>query len=173
MRKPIEIVAHHEAGHAVIAFKLELKVRSVSIAATGGITKITWGRTCTENRILATLAGPHAQRRYAPRSHWRSRSHTGFDSGYDFDNVTTLIYDTHGKGKVAEAYWRYVEAHVEQLLEQHWESIKLLAEALLRRETLTGEEMRELFWHEFQRVHHGRSTTPNTGDSAAITTIRR
>jgi hypothetical protein len=29
----------------------------------------------------------------------------------------------HGTGKVAEAYWRYVEAGAETLVEQHWWNI--------------------------------------------------
>jgi hypothetical protein len=30
-----------------------------------------------------------------------------------------------------------------------------VAEALLQRETLTGEEMRELFWHAIKRIAGG------------------
>lgn len=106
MIKTRAIAAYHEAGHAVIAHKLGADVCRVSIEDDSGRTQIKrLGRGVgrIERIILINLAGPYAQRRYAPRSRWRSRSHTGFNSGYDFDNVTDLIYDIHGMGKVAEA----------------------------------------------------------------------
>jgi hypothetical protein len=59
------------------------------------------------------------------------RSHTRFNIGYDFDNVTGLINAMHGTGNVAEAYWRYVEARAEALVEQHWWNIDAFAQALL------------------------------------------
>ena len=105
MIKTRAIAVYHEAGHAVMAHKLGAKVCRVSIEDDSGRTQIKrLGRGVgrTERIILINLAGPYAQRRYAPRSRWRSRSHTGFNSGYDFDNVTDLIYDIHGMGKVAE-----------------------------------------------------------------------
>ena len=53
------------------------------------------------------------------KSRWRSRSHTGFNSGRDFD-IAVPMFDMHGTGQVAEAYHKYVEARVEQLMQQHW-----------------------------------------------------
>jgi hypothetical protein len=38
----------------------------------------------------------------------------------------------HVTGKVAEAYWRHVEARVEALVEQHWWNIDAFAQALLK-----------------------------------------
>ena len=164
MKKPTDrqrhVAAYHEAGHAVVAIGLGAKVKSVSIAGKsvsiaggGGITDVRYGRgeMREERAILIMLAGPYAQRRYAPRSSWRGDSHAGFRSGYDFDNVTGLIFERHGKGKLAETYWRYMEARAEELVEQNWKYIGQVAEALLQRETLTGEEMRELFWHEIKK----------------------
>ena len=67
------------------------------------------------------------------------RSHTRFNSGYDFDNVTGLINAMHGTGKVAEAYWRYVEARAEALVEQHWWNIDAFAQALLKHGLIAGD----------------------------------
>jgi hypothetical protein len=117
---------------------LGLQVVRVSIDDDSGRTKIKrLGRG--ERAILVNLAGPYAQRRYAPRSRWRGRSHTGFNSGADFDNVTDLIFDMHGKGKVAETYWRYVEAKAEALVVEHWKDIKSVAAALLRDGVMQGD----------------------------------
>jgi hypothetical protein len=136
------IAAHHEAGHAIVAHKLGVTVRSVSIDQDGGgVTKHN-RIVGNERAILISLAGPYAQRRYAPKSHWRARSHTGFKSGRDFDDVVDLIYAMHGTGKAAEAYHRYVEARAEQPVEQHWKQIEHLAQQLVQHGTVTGEAMK-------------------------------
>jgi hypothetical protein len=136
------IAAHHEAGHAVIAHMLGCRVERVSVDEDSGATLIRWfgrGEQRIERQILSNLAGPFAQRRFAPRSHWRSRSHAGFASGYDFDNVTGLIFDLHGKGKVAEKYRAYMEARAEALVDQHWLRIESVAKALLKHGVITGD----------------------------------
>jgi hypothetical protein len=136
------IVAHHEAGHAVIAHMLGCRVERVSIDEDSGVTLIKWsgkGEQRTERQILSTLAGPYSQRRFAPRSLWRSRSHAGFASGYDFDNVTGLIFRLHGKGKVAEKYWACMEARAEALVDQHWLHIESVVKVLLKHGAITGD----------------------------------
>ena len=42
-------------------------------------------------------------------------------------------------GKVAEAYWRYVEARAETLVEQHWWNIDAFAQALLKHGVIAGD----------------------------------
>ena len=105
-----------------------------------------------ERAILITLAGPYAQRRFAPRSRWRSRNHLGWlpraAHSRDFDIVTHLIHEMHGTGKVADAYWRYVEARAEELLQQHWTQIEHVARELLQHGTLTGEAMKASWWEK-------------------------
>jgi hypothetical protein len=73
------------------------------------------------------------------RALWRSRSHAGFASGYDFDNVTGLIFDWHDKGKVAKRYWAYMEARAEALVDQHWVHIESVAKVLLKHGAITGD----------------------------------
>jgi hypothetical protein len=147
------IAAHHEAGHAVIAHMLGGDVGRVSIDDDGGgATSIKWlGRGDDEQRIqrkiLVALAGPYSQRRFAPRSRWRSRSHVAFASGYDFNIVDRLIEEFASRRlieefvsrKVAEKYQGYVEARAEALVDKHWRCIKCVAEALLERGAITGD----------------------------------
>jgi hypothetical protein len=147
-----DIAAYHEAGHAVVAWMLGLRVRSVTIRpASGhsGLTRIAgFGRTTTEKKILITLAGPYTRRRFVPRSAWRSRNQSHLADGYDFDKVALLLDDAHGNGKVADLYSRYVMAKAEQLVDDGWQHIEAVAKALLERETLTVAEMRQVISDE-------------------------
>jgi sugar (pentulose or hexulose) kinase len=137
------IAAHHEAGHAVVAHMLGCHVKRVSIdEGGGGATLIRWGRGGhrTERQILSNLAGPFSQRRFAPHSRWRSRNHAGFAAAWrDFDNVATLIYDLHGKGRVAEKYRSYMEARAESLVDEHWLRIESVARALMERGSINSD----------------------------------
>jgi hypothetical protein len=137
-----QIAAHHEAGHAVIAHMLGCRVARVSVEEDSGATLIKWsgrGEQRIERQILVNLAGPFAQRRFAPRSGWRSRSHAGFASGYDFDNVVGLIFRLHDNDKVAEKYQAYMEARAEALVDQYWLRIESVARALLKDGVITGD----------------------------------
>lgn len=99
-----------------------------------------------ERAILICLAGPFAQKRFAPRSRWRSQNYVGFDgSGHgigDFDCVVDLTFRLYGNGDVAQKYLRYMEARAEQLVTHHWKEIEAVAQALLERETMTGDEIK-------------------------------
>jgi hypothetical protein len=149
MIKTRAIAAYREAGHAAIADNLGADVCRVSIEGDSGRTQIKrLGRGVgrIERPILINLANPYAQRRYAPRSRWRNRSQTGFTSGYDFDKVTGLIHAVNGTGKIAEAYWRDVEARAETLVEQHWWNTDAVAQTLLQHGMIGGASERSLSW---------------------------
>jgi hypothetical protein len=124
-----------------------LRVKSVTIRpghSHSGLARIDrLGRTTAEKQILITLAGPYAQRRFAPHSGWRSRNQSHLNSGYDFDSVAVLIDNEHGNGRVADLYSRYVNAKAEQLVEVCWQQIETVANALLERGTLIGAECRK------------------------------
>ena len=144
-----EITAYHEAGHAVVAHRLHVRVKSVTIrpdVGSSGMTKLDLRYLNDAKRILITLAGPYAQRRFAPRSRWRSSSTSGvtLNSGLDFDTVTGLIYDERGNGNAAKFYRRYAEAKAKQLVDDWWRHIEAVAKVLLERETLTGTELSQV-----------------------------
>jgi hypothetical protein len=150
MKSARSISAYHEGGHTVIAHELGATVLAVSIADQGGRTRIK-RLGCGERAILSLLAGPYAQRHHAPRSQWRNRNHTGHKSGCDFDQVTDLIYRMHGTGKVAEAYWRYVEAHAAWLVEQHWDCIDAVAKHLLKYGAVESRLLLQQIIHDQRR----------------------
>jgi len=147
MTKP-DIVACHEAGHAVAAVKLRLKLDAVTIAAsTEARGKLSFAnplrgidlgwdssdraRMKDEKLIVVSLAGPFAQKRYKPRSQWRVAG-SGFGiivgRGTDFDIVNDLIFRLYGNGKVATRYDAYVCAvqQIERNGDDRWITIPQL-----------------------------------------------
>jgi len=145
-----DVVAYHEAGHAVVSCMLGLRVKSVTIrpgsSYSGSVLIDRFSKAPTEKQILILLAGVYAQRRFAPHSAWRSRNQSHPNSGYDFDTVALLIHDEHGSGRVADLYSSYAFAKAEQLVEGWWQHIEAVAKALLERGTLTGAEMYQVMF---------------------------
>ena len=61
----LEITAHHEAGHAVIARALGVWVDCVTIEPYAGRAGGLWhDKTSPENEILITMAGPFAEAQF-------------------------------------------------------------------------------------------------------------
>ena len=137
-----DVVAYHEAGHAVVSRMLGFRVNSVTIRP-GSVLIDRFGDAPTEKQILILLAGLFAQRRFSPHSAWRSRKQSHPNSGYDFNTVALLIHDEHGSGRVADLYSSYAFAKAEQLVEGWWQHIEAVAKALLERGTLTGAEVNQ------------------------------
>jgi hypothetical protein len=155
------VVAYHEAGHAVVAWRLGRRPSGVSIGATkrsrGRVTLCirplesdsprNWCRN--EEAMVIALAGPLAQRRHAPRSDWRQRKHRtlrGPDRGTDFDLVNELLCRQHDGLTVRTAYDKYVRARTQELVDANWPAIERVAQALLERESLTRQELFEVIW---------------------------
>jgi hypothetical protein len=160
MQRQREITAHHEAGHAVIDWEIGIKIKTATIKRAGHILghvlhdkifrpgDLEWNvsprvKMRAERAILATLAGPFAQKRFAPRSRWRSGNFTGTMSGdADFDRVYNVINRLYDDYKVGRRFVQYMEACAEKLVEYHWKEIALVAQRLIERETLTRKEVR-------------------------------
>ena len=94
------VVAHHEAGHGVIAYALGVKLRRLQVNEdSSGIVEIAtalrrsdledWSdflvgsghRSRIERYTIINLAGPYAQRRVAPWSNWKQRQHDHYPGG--------------------------------------------------------------------------------------------
>lgn len=140
------IKAYREAGHAVVAYILGVKVRRVSIAADPGVMIEQLGTD--ERAICVGLAGPYAQRRFAPQSEWRCKAPRNQPD--DLANVAELITRMHGRGDVARKYRAYVRARAERLLEENWLQLETVARGLLERHAITGDEMAELMFGRFK-----------------------
>jgi hypothetical protein len=132
-----EIAAHHEAGHAVIALAFCVPVRRASIRAG----RASNGRVVTHGHpepadvlLFITLAGPFAHRRFAPRSNWLTS---------DFAIVEKMIFGKGSCGTTAakRKHAVYAVDHAEQIVDYFWADIKVAAKALLKHETLTGDEI--------------------------------
>src|SRR5262249_54095246 len=161
-------VAYHEAGHAVIAHMLGYQVRRVSIAPKSGSTghvswrnpiknrsvksKLQYGSEANLDRvrhqidhvIIVCMAGALAQKRHNRRSDW---GYSGSGAargefllkGSDDQQVLELMSRVYEDEKVRDAYWRYLKARAEDLVERYWPRIERLATTLLDRETISGD----------------------------------
>lgn len=141
------LAAYHEAGHGVVRFVVGgRKVRRIIVRCRpplgsnqdGGVeySDASTGRNAKarDRDIIVSLAGPLAQRRYSPSSHWRHGARQ------DFEDIRELI----GEGEAADRYLRDAEARAEQLVTEHWDKITRLAKALwqnVRDTEMSGEEM--------------------------------
>ena len=72
---------------------------------------------------MICLAGPMAQRRYAPRS-WRSWHGAG-----DFDVYTEILLKLGGGGKSLDLYGQLLECWTEGRVNHWWQDIERVAEA--------------------------------------------
>lgn len=170
-----EATAHHEAGHAVMAFLLGHKVRSVTIVpgATpdgeqyqGMVHSTPRGRVDfysntpamrikIEHVIMVTLAGDIAQRKFRPRS---SRTwHASADRTTAADMALSLC----GSGEQTSAFLAWLHIRTRDIIHDRWRVVKSVAAALLERETLTGEELRQvIFGRPAYRIVDARMKSP-------------
>jgi hypothetical protein len=131
----IEQAAYHEAAHAVLALVCLTTVRSATIKPRGKLRGrvICEGHAHPDLMMIVALAGPLAQRRFAPRSHWITS---------DFNSVLKTIFDEgNGITKKKQERLAHIVDHAELAVAFFWNDIKVAARALLKHETLTGDEL--------------------------------
>jgi hypothetical protein len=146
---PIQYTAYHEAGHAVLAHFLGVKLRRVSITdedcSSGHILDGgEYSKDTEQIRIFAEesfwlrmatvrYAGAEAVRLLAPQSRWR-----GAESDYKWAAVAL--------GKVTRdlpsrrSLYSYARRRTRLLVENYLPEIAALAPALMEREQLDGDE---------------------------------
>ncbi len=151
-----DIVAYHEAGHAAIGILFDHTIDVATIIrdgdAAGGVL-IDHGKfdrlryeddlakqVVFERLIMASLAGVVAQKRYEPDS--ISEAHGLSDRAAANDYLDKLEPPT---AEIRAAYLHLLELRTTALLELHWDRVERIAKALLKKKTLTPDELDEAF----------------------------
>lgn len=150
-------VAYHEAGHAVMRLELSRRLSRVTIRPRGDILGHTkqrrseldvdyfdprdWRLTrWAQTEIMCALAGPEAERRLTGR-----RNNSGARS--DDECVLDVALQAEGYGdERRNAYVTWLKLKVRDWVAAPpvWAQIEALAKALLERDTLSGDEVRQV-----------------------------
>ena len=148
-------MAYHEAGHAVACYYMHVKINSATIIPD----EVSLGHVRPENMfrglnpeadlsgrvrlqieraIIISLAGMAAQRRFSKRS-WRQ-----YHGSSDFRSAGDLALYIGGDGAGATAFLHWLQLRADQLVEAQWRDIECVARALMKRKTMTGDEIVEV-----------------------------
>jgi len=149
--------AYHEAGHAVLDWRLGTRLRRATIIANPGDQTLGHVlpvkidrrfdpslhdqytvRRRLEPRIVAMMAGVIAERRFTGRR----RNWAGAES--DLHEAQGLALHCLGgnTGKAFTKYFAWLFEESREWVEAEWPRIEAVAPALLERETLNGRELR-------------------------------
>jgi len=151
-----KIHAFHEAGHAVMCWCEGVAIPELSLLAAEAdslepsrdviaccsleLDQHTKNRNRMEKLARVWLAGPHAQRRYKPRSHWRA------DGDHDYSSATDLISVYTASDRETEAFLHLLEIQTQQELEHEnvWMRVEAVADALLENRKLSARKIRSI-----------------------------
>jgi hypothetical protein len=145
----IEHIAYHEAGHAVIAFRLGYEVKKVTIKPNYrrralGNAKVTH-RGWSPDVIRIDLAGPLAEALVNP-----SPFHEMIEAGSRGDWLETrratrnFVALGFISGREKNAVIEELMHETRALVRRDQEAIARVAEALLARQTLTGDDIKRI-----------------------------
>ena len=166
-----EVVAYHEAGHAVAAWRLGIALRRAGITivpdrAEGNLGSVShvqfinrnfqW-RDYDRDRIRAeklaqlSLAGEIAQRRFSPRSVRRYHGESDRRSAIDLLSPFTDI-------KELEAWLKLLYIRTENMFSNPdvWNAVKRLAAALMQKRTICAKETIEIIREGFNERLYAR-----------------
>ncbi len=168
--KSLDVVAHHEAGHAMIAYRLGIPVREVSIRPTESTAGWVWyqqplaeiirsGNTSDERRIqmercaMLCLAGREAQMRFDFDGLQKD------DSRVDLDLVNQALHKFSNCEEELLIYAKLLEIRTRWLFDQPmaWEMVTDLAKALLKNETMSGDDVNAVFEEVERRYVESRT----------------
>ena len=136
MLKQREIAAYHEAGHAVVALALSVTALHVSIKPSGD----SLGRVIhhglpapdDDSAVFISLAGPFAQKRFAPESNWLTS---------DIAIVEQIVAKRGGTAAETKKHLMALCDHALRIVDYFWNDIQVTAQALLKHRTMTGNEI--------------------------------
>jgi hypothetical protein len=165
-----ETTAYHETGHAFAAWSYGVRVHRVSLVRGHGYAGVMehknpiyrvrlgpnssgHGKAKAEQLITICLAGPIAQRVFAPRS---LRSWHGSE---DWMEATELAEKLHPSQEAASAYLRYVRVLTTDVIRSNWKRVSLIADALLTKGELSNGEITPLLCGSEIQVHRSGMMT--------------
>lgn len=148
--------AFHDAGHAVMCWCEGVAIPALSLLEedTGALESMREivphcsldleqrpkNVSRMQRLVRVWLAGPRAQRRYKPRSHWRA------DGDHDYRVATSLIGGFTASDRETEAYLHLLEIQTDQELENEnlWMRVEAVATALLEAQKLSASKIRSI-----------------------------
>ena len=151
-----EIIAYHEAGHALIAILLGAEVRQVTIEpdnddgpARQGDTQVVWRRSTlsdkafAERAIQVCLAGPVAEMIYSGDPY-----HPGLVAEWSADwqdawQAATILHP-HEQKRLAYLERISIQLYHQLKSDNLWPALASLADELLAHETLESEQVEEI-----------------------------
>lgn len=151
-----EIVAYHEAGHALVAYLLGGRVRHVTIEPDhddgprrDGDTQVVWRRPSLSDKefsrksVHVHLAGPVAEMIYSGEPY-----HPAFVAAWsaDWDGAYAAAALLHANPQRRLKYLNHVSELLHQQLQadELWMAVAALADSLLAHETLEQEQVEEV-----------------------------
>ena len=167
-RPTLQAVAFHESGHTFMYYMFGIDVSEVYIHDDAGEDG-TFGATlrrlpvlmeATEENIVRHLAGSVAEC-MAGNGSWSLEGMNGglrYSGGSD-DYVTALALtaEVHGfpppeqwnigdyrQRTICERYLQYIASKAERILHQHWRFVETLAELLVEKRTITGDDVKRI-----------------------------
>jgi hypothetical protein len=159
-----EVVAYHEAGHAVVAWRLGVGIRRASIVpeeqdgSAGHVLnrkllrqssydieladRFSPSRLQAEKRVMVSMAGELAQRRF--RQHSVRAYHVSSDREHIID-ILTRYAACPGPGEPIDitTHYNLLREWTNAMLENDWYLVEAFADALIERRTLSSSEVRE------------------------------
>ncbi len=158
MAVDLDVVAYHEAGHAVAAKMMFLTVDQVSISPEGDDAgHVVHDYGCNMNKVIyllddpkdgpkrqwaleraaiVSLAGEVAQRRYRPES--VVDEHGGGDRLHVYQILDHLAGES--DQELRDAWAALLLIRAERLVEEYWPRIDWLARVLLRQTVIEGAD---------------------------------
>jgi ATP-dependent Zn protease len=151
-----ELIAYHEAGHALMALLLGGKVEQVTIEPDNddgplrqGDTRVLWRHAGLSNKEFArkavqvSLAGPVADMIYSGDPY-----HPGLVAEWaaDWDEAWQAAILLYPDERQRLAYLERISIQLYNRLkdDDHWAAVASLADHLLAHETLEGEQVEEI-----------------------------
>jgi hypothetical protein len=148
-----EVVAHHEAGHAVAAYVLGVNLHRISIVSDGDAAgQVIHDYGCNMNEAIyeddgirqwalersaiVSLAGEAAQRQFRAES--VEEEHGSGDRLHAHEMLDHLVGEE--DQELREAWYRVLVLRAERLIAEHWVRVEWLVGLLLKETTIEGEE---------------------------------